>query len=334
MTSFVALKPHLQDAERVAQLKQIEAKLREHEFPPQLVVENTSYCNLKCIHCSHKEMKRPNAHMDLELWIKIVAEVGRTAPETELWPTFYGEAFILGDRLWERLSIADASGCRNLVLNSNGTLLLRNDNIEKVLDSPLKRFIISLDGLSRATFEKIRFRAKHAQVYPAVEKLLQRRAERGQSYPVITAQFSVMKDNAAEAEAFRTFWSERGAEIKIRPMMEWTATGSVRSETIIHDTQMRIACPWAINTMAIHQSGDAVACAVDYEGRFTVGNVRESSIKELWGRLGQSLRRVHLNHEWDKLPELCRGCGDWQVAGAQYDDAQLPGTRPFWIETI
>ena len=112
------------------------------------------------------------------LWNKIVEEVGRECSETEIWPTFYGEALIMGykNELWDRLDYADKVGCRNLVLNSNGVLLDRWDNIDKVLDSPLRRFILTLDGLSKETFELIREKAKWEQVYPAVEEFMPRAA--------------------------------------------------------------------------------------------------------------------------------------------------------------
>ncbi len=188
MARLTRLTRHLEDPERVRELRAIEAGLVEHAFPPQLVVENTSYCNLKCIHCSHREMVRRQRHMDRDLWDKIVGEVGRHAPECELWPTFYGEALILGDELWDRLDHAARRGCRNLVLNSNGTLLGRQDNIAKVLASPLRRFILSLDGLSREAFEHIRAKAKWAVVYPAVDELCRRRNASGQRYPLIIAR--------------------------------------------------------------------------------------------------------------------------------------------------
>jgi MoaA/NifB/PqqE/SkfB family radical SAM enzyme len=320
---------HLEDPERVGELRAIEAGLTEHPFPPQLVVENTSYCNLKCIHCSHREMIRGQRHMARDLWDRIVQEVGRDAPECELWPTFYGEALILGDELWARLEHAARCGCRNLVLNSNGTLLGRKGNIDNVLASPLRRFILSLDGLTPDAFEHIRAKAKWDVVYPAVEELCRRRQESGQRYPVIIAQFSLMKENAHEVEAFRRFWKARGAEVKVRPMLEWTATGTVRTETIDRTAPFRIACPWGNNTMAIHQNGAVVTCAVDYEGRFTVGNIRDLTIREAWGLLGDGLRRAHRGHRWADLPDVCRGCGDWQVAGAEYKAEQVEGTRPF-----
>jgi radical SAM protein with 4Fe4S-binding SPASM domain len=113
-------------------------------------------------------------------------------------------------------------------------------------------------------------------------------------------------------------------------MLEWTATGTVRTDTISHDTQFRIACPWGNNTMAIHQDGKVVACAVDYAGMFEVGNVNEITVKEAWRRLGERLRKPHREHRWDDIPKLCKGCGDWQVAGAQYEEEHVEGTRPFW----
>ena len=327
---FEKREAHLKNQSRRDDLAEIEKNLKEHPFPPQLVIETTSVCNYKCIHCSHREMIRPQKNMSREIYNKIVEEIGEKSPYCEVWPTFYGEAFILGDELWHRLDYADKVGCKNLVLNSNGSLLHRFDNINKVLTSPLKRFILSLDGFKKETFEKIRAKGIYDEVYPAVTKLCQERKKRGITYPTITAQFSVMKENKDEVEDYRKYWNEQGAEVKVRPMLEWTTTGSVRSDTIVHDSAFRIACPWANNTMAIHQDGSAVACAIDYEGLFSVGNVKDTSVEELWKRLGEQLRKKHKDHDWENLPEICKGCGDWQVAGAEYEKQKEDGTRPFW----
>ena len=104
--------------------------------------------------------------MERGLGNKIVEEVGRESPECELWPAFYGDALILGRNreLGGRLDYAASVGCRNLVLNSNGTLLDRWNDLEEVLASPLRRFILSLDGLSAGTFESIRVGARHERM--------------------------------------------------------------------------------------------------------------------------------------------------------------------------
>lgn len=330
MSDDVFLRKHLDHEGRRAELRQIEAGLAESPFPPQLVIENTSHCNMKCIHCAHREMTRPRMHMERALWDKLVAEVGREAPQCELWPTFYGEALILKDELWDRLDHAARVGCANLVLNSNGALLGRFGNIDRVLQSPLKRFIVSLDGFTAETFEKIRVNGKRDAIFQAVEELCRKRRERGQVYPTVTAQFSVMKENAGEQQAFVAHWKAAGAEVKLRPMLEWGNTGVVSTGTIEHGGTFRIACPWGINTAAIHADGSMVCCAVDYAGRLIAGNTREHTIRELWAVLGEKVRRPHREHRWADLPEMCKTCGDWQTAGAHYEAEQVPGTRPFW----
>ena len=329
---FSGLVPHLEDSERISELKTIEQELREHPFPPQLVIESTSYCNLWCIHCSHREMTRKHIHMERGLWDKIVEEVGSEMPDCVIWPTFYGEALILKQELWKRLDFAAEKGCVNLVLNSNGTLLDRWNNFDNILNSPLKRFILSLDGASKETFEHIRANAKYEKVYRAVEKLCTLREQRNQTYPVITVQYSVMKENAHEVEAFRRHWEQFGAEVKIRPMLEWANVGTVTTDTIKHDTGFRIACPWGNNTMAIHADGTAVACAIDYDANLKVANVRDVTVKEAWDWLGEVLRCPHREHRWDDIPDICKSCGDWQVAGAEYEDTEIDNVRPFWFE--
>tara|TARA_A100001015_G_C15030764_1_gene733103 strand:- start:2280 stop:3320 length:1041 start_codon:yes stop_codon:yes gene_type:complete len=334
MANFSDREKHLNNANRRKELLTIEKNLKEHEFPPQLVIENTSICNMTCIHCSHKELERPKRHMERPLWEKIVKEVAQEAPDCEIWPTFYGEALVMSykNEIWDRLDYADKAGCRNLVLNSNGMLLDRWDNIDKILKSPLKRFILSLDGFSKEVFEKVRVKGKHDEVYPNVVKLCQERIARGQTYPSITAQFSVLPENVHEVDDYRNFWQSHGAEVKVRPMMEWTATGEIRTDTIVHDDPFRIACPWGNNTMAIHQNGDVVACAVDWSGGVKVANVNYVTVKEAWKMLGEVVRKPHREHRWDDIPELCKGCGDWQVAGAEYEEENIDGTRPFWFE--
>lgn len=311
----------------------IEQSLEQHPFPPQLVVETTSRCNMKCLHCSHKEMKRARADMAEEIFKKIIEEVASEMPDCEIWPTFYGEALLLGEKLWRWLDYAAKAGCQNLVLNSNGIMLAKPGMIERVLDSPLRRFILSLDGYTKKTFEKIRVGGNRDKIYQAVERLLEARQRRGARYPIIQCQFSVMTENKSEVEDFKAYWRARGAEVKLRQMFTWTSTGSISVPGLKPSSDFRIACPWGNNAAAIHQNGNLVACAVDYEGRFVAGNVKDKTIKNLWqGEHKAKLRQPHRNHDWQKIPEVCQGCPDWQVVGSSYlgPEDQTAYARPFW----
>lgn len=326
--------------EQKRKLLEIESKLKNWKFPPQIIVETTSRCNMECYHCNHKIMKRKKQNMSDELYVKIIDEIAAEAPDTEVWPTFYGEAFVLGEKLFEKLRYARDKGLTRLVLNSNGMLLGRKDWIDKILTSGLKRFILSLDGFTKETFEKIRVHGKRDEIYESVEKLLIRKQQMNLEFPVIQCQFSLMEENYKEFDYFKVYWEERGAEVKVRNMLSWTNSGDdnkIVANNLDYSTDFRIACPWGNNTLAIHSNGNVVACAVDYEGNFVAGNLNNESIKDIWnGSLLKQLREPHIKHQWDKIPELCQNCPDWQAVGAEYYENKKIGfkkeARPFWAK--
>lgn len=317
-------------------LLDIESKLVQWSFPPQIIIETTSVCNMKCSHCNHRIMERDNMHMSDNLYRKIINEIAEVAPNTEVWPTFYGEAFSLGNKLFERLRYARDKGLERLVLNSNGKLLGRKDYIDQILTSGLKRFILSLDGFKKETFERIRVGGDRDKIYASVEKLLERKKELGLEFPVIQCQFSVIDDNAKELSEFREFWEKRGAEVKVRNMLSWANSGDVVAKNLDYDTDFRIACPWANNTMAIHSNGNVVACAVDYEGHFVAGNVHTQTLQNIWRQDHYTkLRKLHAEHAWYNIPKVCQTCPDWQAVGAEYHENKELGevkeeSRPFW----
>lgn len=301
-------------------LRQIEANLREHDFPRQLVVETTAYCNFRCSHCHHHELQRSKGTMSDERWTRIITEVAQRDPDVELWPTFYGEALLLGRTLFDRLRQAHSMGLTRLVLNSNGSFC-RDDYIDEILTCGLSRFLLSLDGFKRETFERIRYtrdpNGKYETVYAGVHALLQRKREldvQGVETPKIICQFSKMDENEQEADDFAAYWLEQGAHVKIREKLTWT--GFVSADNLTRNYQHRIACPWGNNTCTIHWNGDVVACAVDNEGGFIAGNVDERSIHDIWATDHRDFRRVHRDHRWDDLPKLCQNCIDWQAVGA------------------
>lgn len=315
-------------------LLQIESGLQKWDFPPQIIVETTSVCNQKCIHCNHRIMERPKVHMEDQVYKKIIDEIAEAAPDTEVWPTFYGEAFTLRHKLFERLRYARDKGLTKLVLNSNGRLLDREDFIDQILTSGLKRFILSLDGFTAETFEKIRVGGKRDAIFASVEKLLKRREELGLEFPIIQCQFSVMDENRHEVEPFIAYWEARGAEVKAREMLSWGNVGDVVAENLDYESDFRIACPWGNNTMAIHQNGNVVTCAVDYEGKTVIGNVMDFSLRDLWKRHGELVRERHRCHDWENIPDICKNCPDWQAVGAEYrrnENVEIKKeARPFW----
>lgn len=298
-------------AAKTAFLARLESDQRVHDFPPQVVIETTAACNLKCAHCGHASMTREIGHMPMTLYRRIVDEIAATAPATEVWPTFYGEAFILDYRLFYMLQYAKRKGLTNLVLNTNGTRFNR-DVAEWVIESGLDLVMFSLDGFSAPVFESVRVGAKRDVVFANIERLLEIKAQRGLRTPRVEVQYSMMDVNEHEVEPFREYWLARGADVKVREKLTWAGTVAAPN---LDPSVSRIACPWALRTCAIHWNGDLVACAVDYEGRWVSGNVWRETVQEIWNGPHRRFQELHLAHDFNNLPGPCRTCLDWQVAG-------------------
>jgi hypothetical protein len=57
---------------------------------------------------------------------------------------------------------------------------------------------------------------------------------------------------------------------------------------------------------------------VDLDARFIAGDIHQQTMKEIWNGKLKELRQIHLQRNFDSLPENCRACRDWQSARADY----------------
>jgi len=283
-------------------------------FPQQVVVETTAACDQRCIFCGRSGMARPKKTMAPDLFRKIADEVAAEHPYAELWPTFMGEALLLGDRLFHQIRYARRAGCRKITLNTNGNRLTER-TIPGLLDCGLDRLIISCDAHTKETYERIRVGGRFERLQAGAHLVLETMARRGLARPLLEMQFSVFDENAHEVEAFRRFWLGRGAVVKVRPKVFWSGTvpgGSHRVTT----GGGREPCLWAMDTMAIHWNGNIVMCAVDCDGKYVGGNVQASSLKEVWNGPLRWIRELHVQRRYKELPQVCRECPDWAVKRA------------------
>ena len=285
-------------------------------FPKQIIIETTAYCNQRCLHCAHKTLKRKKGNMPVSLYKKIVDEISRESPGTEVWMTYYGEALLLRYKLYYMIRYAKDRGLQNVVLNSNAMLLDR-DMSEMLVDSRLDRFIVSMDGFSKETYEKIRVGGIYEKVLMNTLQFLELLKSRGLERPKFEVQFSVMDENRDEQEVFNKFWRGKGAYVKNRPKGSWAGRNEAHN---LDPSRERIPCKWALNHGAILWDGNLVACGCDAEGRFVAGNVNQSSLKQIWDTTHRRFREVHLNERWIELPDVCKGCLDWQTTDRKYLD--------------
>ena len=288
----------------------------ETDFPGVVLIDNISFCNLKCSMCFHKDMKRPKGIMKWDLYTKIIDEIAENKPDAQIWVTFFGEGLMLKD-LPERIKYARDKGLTNLILNSNGNLI-RPDFSRKLIEAGLNGFYVGIDAFKQETYEQIRVGGKLEKVTKGVLEYQQMLKEFGKEDQRVVVQFVEMDINAAELDDFVSFWhKEHGIECKIRPMISWAGKAG-RQATNLKETDDRLPCYWAMNTINITDRGDVALCSADLDCEVSMGNIINSSIKEVWQTTLRDFRNHHRNGEWDKIPTMCQQCKDWQSGYAKY----------------
>lgn len=287
-------------------------------FPQVVLIDTVSFCNLECSMCFHKDMIRPRGYMPWPLFQKIVDEIARENPKARVWMVFFGEPLMLRRRkptIFDQVRYAKECGLQDVVLNSNANLL-DEETARALLECGLDALYIGIDAFSEETYSQVRVGGNYQRVVDNVRRLLQLQRETGCHKPEVYVQFVEMEENSAEKSQFVDFWTQEGAKVKIRPKVSWA--GQIEAENLVLGNEDRWSCYWAMRSMSITDRGLVVTCAVDLDARYVAGDIHESTLKEVWNGPLAELRQHHREKAWDRLPEICRNCRDWQSARAEF----------------
>lgn len=281
-------------------------------FPAEIAIETHAHCNLSCIFCPYAGLQREKGRMDPGLFHKIIDEVALESPETRLWLAIMGEP-LMDKRILSFLNYAYDRGARRVHLNTNGTPL-KGRLAEEILGSGIEAIYISIDAMTKATFDRVRPGGDFEKIKSNAEKFLEMHANHSGPKPEVCLQFIVMEENESEMEEFERYWLDLGAVVKLRLRQGW---GSHISAPDLERMGIeRIPCPWLIRTMNVHWTGAVTQCDPDYEEKYPAGNLIEQSIKEIWN--GELKKRRERHWAKDFSHPLCVNCNDWAAGRAEF----------------
>lgn len=290
------------------QLERQRATLKRYDYPPSFIVEMTAYCNLQCTMCPQPQVTRRRAQMSFETWRRIVDDIAAHSPDSELWPAIMGEPLLLGDDFYTFVQYARESGLDNINLNTN-LLLLEERDYERIMLLGLRSINVGLDAATAETYARIRQGGDFEVARRNMLGILGVAKRLGLQGPKIVAQLVEMEENIDEVDAFISYWTSKGAHVKLRRRLGW-GKGVDAPYLAIKQTERFMPCPCLIRAMSIHWDGRVPQCDGDWNGEEYLGDVNKQSIKEIWdGELARRRER-HWNGDFDFEP--CRHCSDWQ----------------------
>jgi radical SAM protein with 4Fe4S-binding SPASM domain len=285
----------LSNAKPVRRLLAATGRDRAVRLPDIVQIESTNLCNAKCVFCPRDEMHRRQGVMDVDLFKKIVDECAALGI-THVRVHNYGEPF-LDSELVEKVRYAKSKGIAEVGMISNGSLITE-EIARGMIDAGLDAINISVDAAGKETFERTRVNLSYDDVIGNIRTLARLRAESGRRRPKLILSF-VRQNNSADERAFIEEWSQVADKVHVTDLHNWAGTLNARS-----DVQYPCYRLWL--TFTVLWDGRVSLCCADFDGRHILGDLRTSTIAQIWNSPAyRAVRRQHLDHGG---PEICRSC--------------------------
>lgn len=268
---------------------------RTARWPDIVQIESTNLCNAKCVFCPRDEMHRRQGVMDMDLFRKVVDECVQLGI-THVRVHNYGEPF-LDKQLVEKVRYAKERGIAEVGMISNGSLITE-EIAQGMIDAGLDAINISVDASGKEVFESTRLNLSYDDVIANIESLVRLRKAAGKVRPKLILSF-VRQDNSADEQQFIDHWRKIADKIHITDLHNWAGTLNATSD-------VNYPCYRMWQTFTVLWDGRVSLCCADFDGRHILGDLRTSSIADIWnGPAYLSVRRQHLESGG---PEICRSC--------------------------
>ena len=269
------------------------------EFPLFIDVEVTSACNLKCPFCAttFREKMIKKGFISFDIVRKIIDE-GR---ENNLYGVKFnirGEP-LLHPQIHEFVKYAKQKNLIDVYFNTNA-ILLGEDVAKKLIDSGLDRLSISFEGYTKSVYEKYRIGANYEKVLSNIENIQSLKRKLGVEHPKVRIQTVMLPELEETFDEYKKFWAERVDEVGFLDYKEM----KIKKRNIKYPW----ACPQIWQRMAIWWNGTILPCNHDDDGLLVLGNVRTSTIKEVWN--SNKLNNIREMHKKGNAHEIqaCDGC--------------------------
>lgn len=272
------------------------------DLPPRVILDLATKCNLRCHMCpvwgaDEEQTDTVKGVMALEKARKVLDEVMAAKPL--IHPALYGEP-TLAPSFKEIVRESKEKGF-TVAINTNGLTI--SDDLAKFIIENVDSISVSIDSVTPETLQKIRGIDKLDKIEAAVHRLLEARGNR--KAPRIGVSFTTQDDNKHELDAFVARWT---------PIVDVVRIGNIFKDGYFQGFEVpenRTPCNALYLTMPVHNDGTVTVCCLDSWRQTNMGNVFETSVKEVWqGEKFQEVRRLHEEGRWSEVP-VCDKCNGW-----------------------
>lgn len=290
--------------------------------PFSLSIEPTTACNLGCPECPSglKQFTRPTGKLGEDLHEKMLSQVEKTVFYINYY--FQGEPFLHP----QFLEIIQAAKKKKIYCStSTNAHFIDKKKAEEIIQSGLDRLIISIDGLTQATYENYRIHGKLEKVLQGTRHLVDAKKKLGSKTPHLIFQFLAVKPNEHEIPEVFALGKKMGVdEVRIKtaqlydykngnPLLpeneqyarykkQADGTYALKYKTGNHCWRM-----WSSSVFT--WDGKVVPCCFDKDAKHVLGALSHRSFNEIWNAPEYRSFRNAILQKRNQI-DICQNCSE------------------------
>jgi radical SAM protein with 4Fe4S-binding SPASM domain len=274
-------------------------------LPVRLWVETTSICNLRCIMCPNKDLKKEEkGFMEFNLFQKIIDEARPFVFDVNL--IHRGEGLLHHD--FSRLVRYAHEAGITTKFHTNATLLDEKKSFE-LIEAGLDQISFSFDGYDKKTYEGIRVNANFEKTVANIVQFLKVKQKLKSKKPYAILELINFPDlykpidSRQKQEFLENFRGLPLNGVEVKEMHNWAGEiGEGRKK------RKYVPCTFLWQALIIFWDGSVLPCTQDFHGYYILGNVKDMSLAQIWNdEKIVRLRRKVLQQDIDDL-KTCSQC--------------------------
>ena len=277
--------------------------------PISASIEPANYCNLSCPHCptGRKLIDKTDKRLSLNDFKKYIDSL---LPELMYLNLYFQGEPLLNKDLPEMIRYASDRGVFTCV-STNGTALTE-DMVKRLKDSGVGRFIICLDGATANSYSKYRIGGDFYKVINGISLSVK------YGLPV-EVQCLLLSTTENEVDNIKSLCKSLGVKRLVFKKAQFYEDFLVpenpkflrykrdESGKLIPKAKLNNRCWRLFSTVVIDVDGNVPACCFDKSGKYSFGNLKDETLKDIWlGNIAMRFRQAILKNR--KGIDICNNC--------------------------
>ena len=294
--------------------------VRIFHMPLFVSVEPSAVCQLRCPECpvgmrnKDRFAERAKTKMSLEIWEKVLQEAAAYAHTIQFY--FQGEP-LLNKELPRMVAEAHEAGLYTIV-STNGQAMTP-EMAEELVKAGLSRIIVSMDGLTEASYGAYRVGGSLEKCKAAL-RYLREAKDKLDGHMTIELQCLRLKTNEHEWRDFRRVYKALGADrlaFKTAQLYDYSEGNNLMPSNTRwsrykkgkngkwYRKPLGKGCLRVWSGVVVSTSGEVLPCCYDKLHAHAYGNIMESSLEELFSNeKALAFRKAALK----EIPQICKEC--------------------------